>query len=138
MSAKKAATGAAADRVAKGIPIADVLKGIKEVADCVREIAKQKTEQARIDSEARVEIERVRGVKEVLMSYLDASFAERRQNFDALFLRLDRALESDNLAAASATLSALVQLADSSPFKALHDVQATGKLLKEKKKEWEL
>lgn len=115
-----------------------LVDAIKHVATCVRDIAGQQTEQARIAADARKEIERVHAVRNVLMSYLDRSFDERRHNFEELFTRLDRALESDNVHAVAATLDAIVKIADSSPFKALKDIQATQKLLKDKSKEWDL
>lgn len=120
------------------IPLEGLIEGIKHVATCLKEIAEQKTEQARIEADARKEVERVQAVRDVLMDYLDRSFDERRHNFAELFSRLDKALEADNVQAVAATLDAIVKIADSSPFKALRDIQATQKVLKEKSKEWDL
>ncbi|MBX3126114.1 MAG: hypothetical protein KF718_05335 [Polyangiaceae bacterium] len=134
----KAGAVAAEGTVALQSDLGRVVEGIKHVANCIKTIREQKTEQTRIDAEARKEVERVQAVREVLMSYLDRSFDERRRNFDALFTRLDAALESESLGAVSATLDAIVKIADSSPFKALNDIQATQKVLKDKSKEWDL
>jgi hypothetical protein len=122
---------------APAVGIADVLAGIKTVAECVRDIQKERTEQTRLRESARVEVERIHAMRDVLLDYLDRSFDERRDNFRQLFERLDGAIEKDNVQLAAAVLDSVVKLADSSPFKALQDVSATRAALSEKGKEWQ-
>jgi DNA polymerase III delta prime subunit len=119
------------------VGIADVLAGIKTVAECVRDIQKERTEQTRLRESARVEVERIHAMRDVLLDYLDRSFDERRDNFRQLFERLDSAIEKDNVQLAAAVLDSVVKLADASPFKALQDVAATRAALSEKGKEWQ-
>ncbi len=142
LPASKAAAGASSSaRVpAKGVPLAgvgDVVQGIKVIAECVREIQKEKTQQTKLKEEARVEVERIHAMRDVLLDYLDRSFDERRKNFESLFERLDKAIESDNPQLAGVVLDSVVKLADSSPFKALKDVASARQALGDKKTTWE-
>ncbi|AKT40376.1 hypothetical protein [Chondromyces crocatus] len=117
--------------------LAHILGGITALAEALRGIAEQKTEQARIAAKAQTEIERVHAMREVLLQHLDRSFEERRVNFDALFSRLDSAIEKGNLDMAASTLDAVVKLAQSSPFKDLADVANARKALQDQGRTWE-
>jgi hypothetical protein len=97
----------------------------------------QRTERARIASDAKVEIARIHAMRDCLLQYLDVSFDERRKNFDALFSCFDAAHERGELKETALVLDTIVQLADSSPFKALRDAAFTAKLLKDKGTKWE-
>ena len=133
MKSKKLPAGA----VQPAASIVDVLSGIKMVADCVRDIQKERTEQVRLKESARVEVERIHAMRDVLLDYLDRSFDEREKNFRELFERLDGAIAADNAQLAGVVLDSVVKLADSSPFKALRDISATREALNEKGKEWQ-
>lgn len=113
-----------------------LMNGVKAVADAVREIAAQKTEQERLRLSAQVEIERIRTVRDTMLSYLDRSFDERRKNFDALFSRLDAAIAQRDVDTMSRTLDTIVEIARSSPFKDLADAASAKTALKDKTREW--
>ncbi|MFP2895545.1 hypothetical protein [Corallococcus sp. 4LFB] len=117
--------------------VSNVLQGIRTIAECVRDIEKSRTEQTRLRESARVEVEQIHAMREVLMNYLDRSFDERKENFRRLFERLDGAIQGNNVQMASAVLDSVVKLADASPFKALRDVAATRAALGQKGKEWQ-
>lgn len=117
--------------------LTEVLEGLKTVADCIRDVQKEKTEQARIQMAAHVDVERIRANRDVLLDYLDRSFDERKENFRQLFTRLDTAIATNNTELSGAVLDSVLKLADSSPFKALRDVSATREALSEKGKEWQ-
>lgn len=117
--------------------IVEVVQGLRTVAECVRDIEKERTEQTRLRENARVDVENVHAMRDVLMAYLDRSFDERRENFRQLFERLDGAIQGNNVQMASAVLDSVVKLADASPFKALQDVAATREALGMKGKEWQ-
>jgi hypothetical protein len=119
------------------VGLAEVLAGIQTIAECARDIQKERTEQTRLRESARVEVERIHATRDVLMAYLDRSFDERRENFRQLFERLDAAIASDNVQMAGVVLDSVVKLADSSPFKALQDVASARAALSEKGKEWQ-
>ena len=117
--------------------IGQIVDGLKTAADAIREIAVQRTEQERIRQNARVEIEQIHAVRDTMLRYLDRSFDERRSNFDALFTRLDTAIERGSLEAMAMTLDAVVMLAQSSPFKDLADVGKAKAAIQDKSREWE-
>lgn len=113
-----------------------IVNGLRTIAECARDIEQAKARQTQVKEEARVEVERIGAMRDVLMSYLDKSFDERRQNFDTLFRQLDSAIAGDNVALVSVILESVVKLADSSPFTALADPATTRALLADKKTEW--
>lgn len=120
-----------------GPQLADALEVFRSVAECVRDIEKARTEQVRLREDARVEVERVHAMRDVLMKHLDRSFDERQENFRQLFARLDGAIAANNVQLAAVVLDSVVKLADASPFKALQDVAATRAALHAKDKEWQ-
>lgn len=114
-----------------------IVDGLKTAADAIRVIAVQRTEQEHIRQNARVEVEQIHAVRDVMLRYLDRSFDERHSNFDALFTRLDAAMGQGNLEAMAMTLDALVKLAQSSPFRDLVDVVKAKAAIQDKSREWE-
>jgi len=60
--------------------------------------------------------------KDFLESIL-RGFKERRENFDKLFDRLDKGIESNNLELIAGTLGAIVDIAKSSPIKHLQKMK---------------
>lgn len=114
-----------------------VLDGVREIAASIRVIKEQETAQAEIASKTQIEVARVQAVRDVMLSYLDKSFDERRANFEALFARVDQAAARGDAATVSAALDAVVSLGKSSPFKDLADVASAKSALKDKGREWE-
>lgn len=98
------------------------VEALREVSRAVQAVAKERTRQAEIRAESEAELARIAAQRDVILSYLDRSFDERRTNFDELFRRIDRGIEEGRLEVVAASLDALVKLADSSPFKALGDL----------------
>jgi len=103
----------------------------------VKEIEEQRTERTRITETARVQIEEIRARRDVMINFMDQTFAERRQNFRDLFERLDRAIESNNPENTRAVLDAIVDVAKTSPFAALRDAVSAQAALKDKNITWE-
>jgi hypothetical protein len=106
-------------------------------ADCVKEIEEQRTERTRITETARVQIEEIRARRDVMISFMAQTFAERSQEFRDLFQRLDRAMESNNPENTRAVLDAIVDVAKTSPFAALRDAVSAQAALKDKNITWE-
>lgn len=75
--------------------------------------------------------------KTALLTYLDKSFDERKENFQALFNVVDDALEKDNMQQLALSLQSIVQLAEVSPFKDLASVQTTAAALTDPDHEWD-
>lgn len=117
--------------------MAKVIEGLKVVAEAVREIAIQRTEQERLRSAAQVEIARIHAMRDLMLDYLDRCFDERRNNFETLFAQLDKATTSANLEVVVHTLEAIVTLANASPFKDLADAAKAQRVLRDKSTEWE-
>jgi hypothetical protein len=127
------AQGGLADAAAVG----RLIEGVKAVAEAARVIAIQRMEQARIRASARAEVARVHAVRDVMLAYLDHSFDERRASFDALFVRLDTAMAQGNVEVVAKVLDAVVELAQSSPFKDLADASKAKVALQDKARSWE-
>lgn len=98
------------------------VEALREVSRAVQAVARERTRQAEIRAESEAELARIAAQRDIILSYLDRSFDERRTNFDELFRRIDRGIEEGRLEVVAASLDALVKLADSSPFKALGDL----------------
>jgi hypothetical protein len=118
--------------------VGKLVEAIHTTADAVRVIATSTIERERIRADAAQAVERIHSVRDVLLTYLDRSFDERRENFSRLFDTLDKALEAGQLDAVAKTLDAVVALAAESPFKALADAATASKILKDKGHDWEL
>jgi hypothetical protein len=117
--------------------LVEVIRIVGEVFGDLKDIAKERTRQEEVRAQAAVEVERIRGVRDALLAYLDKSFDERRENFAMLFKKLDQAMEKEDPQIVGTVLNSIVALAESSPFKALADVSATQKVLRDKGTEWE-
>jgi hypothetical protein len=116
--------------------VMDALKGLKAIAESIRDVQKERTEQTRLREQAHVNVERIHAIRDVLMAYLDRSFDERHDNFRQLFGNLDKAIDSNNTQLAAVVLDSVVKLANSSPFKALQDVASARKALADGK-DWQ-
>lgn len=117
--------------------IAGLVDGLRTIAESINGIQKERTRQTELRLSASVEIARIHSTRDVLRDYLERSFDERRANFDKLFERVDAAIAAGNVELVSATLHAVVTLAQSSPFKALTDHASTRAALQEKGKTWD-
>jgi hypothetical protein len=114
--------------------VTGVIDGLKSIAESLHGISQERTKQREIKRAADTEIARIKAMRDVLLDYLERSFDERRRNFDALFVRVDQAMATGDPAMLSATLGAVVALAQSSPFEAFRDVAATREMLGSNKK----
>ncbi|WP_394255433.1 hypothetical protein [Pseudoclavibacter helvolus] len=85
-------------------------------------VAQERTKREEISAWEKSQLELIRVQREFLLSGLDKTFDERRENFRRLFDSLDAALESDREDAAaqvSDLLETITTLAKTSPFKDL-------------------
>ncbi|MBW4602487.1 MAG: hypothetical protein KME29_23705 [Calothrix sp. FI2-JRJ7] len=71
------------------------------------------------------------------MGYLDRSFDERAKNFHALFTIVDSAIASGNNEQLAFTLNSITELAKSSPFKDLANLNNVRAALDDPDHEWE-
>jgi len=119
----------------------DVIMAVKELVMMAGEVRKFEEAQitVRSDIAARrdIAIASIEMQKEALIAYLDKSFDERKENFQALFSVVDDALERDNMQQLAMGLESVIKLAESSPFKDLRTVEATATALIDPDHEWD-
>ena len=118
------AAGRAFSKVAGKVVVAvnpvDVLRDITNaVSDYKKVKAQEQTKRRGIEAWESVTLETVRAKRDIMLKYLEASFDERRNNFDLLFVALDRALTSNQTDQLAPILQSIILLSQESPFKAL-------------------
>ena len=74
----------------------------------------------------------------LFMEYILLSFAERAAAFESLFAAIDQGLIAKDSAVIVAAVRGIVDLAQTSPFAALVDLEETRALLKQKDVVWEI
>ena len=119
----------------------DVVGAVKDLILMAGEVRKFEEAQitVRTDIAARrdIAIANIKAQEAALLAYLEKSFDERRDNFQALFSIVDDALEKDNMQALALSLESIIKLADSSPFKDLQSIEATATALTNPDHEWD-
>lgn len=98
---------------------------LQKLMDAVRDwqgtVAVEATKQQAIAAEEARWLAAIEADREILLTYLDRSFDERRESFRRLFDELDRAMSGDTAHVAE-VLGAITTLAMKSPFQDLKDV----------------
>ena len=89
----------------------------------------EKTKRAQITAWERTSIKDIRARRDILMTYLERSFDERKENFNRLFDALETALENDRQDV-SGILQTITTLAGQGPFADLQDADALAALFK--------
>jgi len=77
----------------------------------------EETKRANIFAMRDVEIEKIQVQKEVLKTYLEGIFSERRYMIEQMFNRLDKGIENNNLEFIQMSMSSIVSIAQESPLK---------------------
>lgn len=117
-----------------------VVGAVKEIVLMAGEVRKfeeaQVTVRVGISAERDVALARIEAQKAALLTYLEKSFDERRENFQALFRVVDEALANDNMQALALGLKSVIELADSSPFKDLATIDSTAAALADPEHTW--
>lgn len=122
--------------------VVDPLQVLRTMVDATHlwmtEVQNARTQRAEIASWEKVELTRIRTQKDVLLTALDLTFDERRENFRRLFDGLDRALDTADTAQAAALLESITELAKESPFKELANLEIVVGDLKRPDKVWDV
>jgi hypothetical protein len=105
---------------------------------CISIHATENTKQEKIKAYATTELAKIRAAESFLSDYFEKSFAERRQNFDALFARLDAALDQGNGEVVSSVLNTIVETAKTSPLANAGDLSQIRTVLDDPNHVWEL
>lgn len=105
------------------VPSVQAFAALSEVVTATREyvllVQEERTKRAEIGAAEHVQVERIRAAEVTLRLYFERVFAERRQNNDAMFARLDQALESGDPQMVHAVVRGIVELAQTSPLAGL-------------------
>lgn len=104
---------------------------ISSATEWVQVIAQEKTRREEIRAWEQSQLEIIHVQRDFLLTALDRTFDERRENFRRLFDNLDSALVSDQEdagAQVSELLAAITELAQTSPFK---DLKSPGLVVQE-------
>jgi hypothetical protein len=116
-----------------------VLQVILETADgWVIEVQKAKNDRAKIAAWEHVQTDKIRDQREVLLKALDLTFDERRENFRRMFDGLDQAIAAGDPAQAASFLESITDLAKTSPFKELANVEIIVSDLKRPDQVWDV
>jgi hypothetical protein len=122
-----------------GLSAFDALTTIVEETSAYLKLREEeRTKRANIEAYAKLETDRIRGAERVLKQYFDQVFAERAHTIDELFARLDAATERGDDGSVAGTLSAIVDLAKSSPLATMGDLGELRKALDDPDHVWEL
>ena len=92
--------------------------------ETVKFCEEQETKREEIRAQRDREIEIIRAQKEMIMTYLEKTFDERRMIFNKQFEILDNAVSKGDTELLATTLDSINQLATSSPFKSLLELKA--------------
>lgn len=113
--------------------VLSTIKAFTEAAtDAVKfcEVQETKREEIRANRDAR--IKQLEAQRDIIISYLDRSFDERKYLFEKHFKVVDHALMTGNSEELALSLQNINDLAKSSPFKALADLGSVQKSLNQK------
>ena len=114
---------------------------INEIVEAWAEYAKiaqeEKTKRREIEAWEKTTLAEIAAKREILISYLDRAFDERQENFQNLFERADRAMESGNIKQLALLLNSITELAKTSPFKDLVNTSTVRAALNDPDHVWE-
>ena len=94
-----------------------------EVFETIKFCEVQQTKREKIKADASVRIAQINAMTASIKNYLDRSFDERSKIFDNYFNVLDAAIEKGDMSLMVSTLQSINNLAASSPFKDLNDLE---------------
>ncbi|GAA1698904.1 MULTISPECIES: hypothetical protein [Dietzia] len=114
-----------AHNLAGAIGPLEALNALGEIVQVAREYGQlaqtERTRRAAIAAAESVQVARIEAAEATLKMYFDRVFAERRQSSDAMFVRLDQAMEAGDPQMVHAVVRGIVELAQSSPLAGLDD-----------------
>lgn len=128
--------------VNKAMPVVDLGKVLSQMVDAanqwVKVVQEETTRREEIRSWELTERERIVAHRDVLLRGLELAHDERRENFRRLFDSLDTAMGDDDAVTAASLLESITELAKTSPFAELANVQFVVNELKQSDRTWKL
>lgn len=116
--------------------VMSTIKAIGEAAsDAIKFCEIQETKREGIRAQRDVIIHRIDNTANLVRTYLDKTFDERRYQFDKYFHLVDKAIESGDQNLLAMTLQNINELSASSPFK---ELKAIGEAINNPNTEWDI
>ncbi|TSD96352.1 hypothetical protein FOV72_11895 [Gordonia rubripertincta] len=106
--------------------------------ECITVHAVENTKQAKISAYETTEVARIKAAEGILRKYFNRAFAERRATTDALFERLDTAIEAGDSQMIGEVVKGVVDIAKSSPLADLGDLSKIRAALDDPDQVWDL
>ena len=117
-------------------------------AQCLKEIVTAYTDYLKVAEEQRTKRDKIKAweqetlatikaQRDFLITYLDRSFDERSKNFQALFAVIEEAISTGNNEQLALSLHSLTELAKSSPFQELTNLNSVRAALDDPEHKWE-
>jgi hypothetical protein len=126
-------------KAAQAVDLGQVLSQMVGTADqWVKVIQEESTRREEIRAWEATERERIVAQRDVLLRGLELTHDERRENFRRLFDNLDVAMRKDDATTAASLLDSITELAKSSPFKDLGNVEFVVHELKQPDRTWKM
>jgi hypothetical protein len=126
----------------KGVPALNAFSAlstiVEETSAYLRLREEERTKRANIEAYAKLETERIKAAESVLKHYFEQVFAERAHAISELFTRLDDATARGDDGSVAGTLSAIVDVARSSPLATVGDLGQLRKAWDDPDHVWEL
>ncbi|MEL6163299.1 MAG: hypothetical protein AAFR37_05910, partial [Cyanobacteria bacterium J06628_3] len=97
----------------------------------------ERTKRRDIEAWEKEAITKINAQRDLLITYLERSFDERAENFRALFAVVDNALVSGDNEQLALALNSITEIAKSSPFKDLADLNNVRVALNNPEHVWE-
>lgn len=132
-------TASVVGKAAQAVDLGQVLSKMVDTADqWVKVIQEESTRREEIRAWEATERERIVAQRDVLLRGLELTHDERRENFRRLFDNLDVAMRKDDATTAASLLDSITELAKSSPFKDLGNVEFVVHELKQPDRTWKM
>lgn len=117
----------------------DVLQTMVEYSRVlITEVQHAETERTAISAWRDVQVGKIQAQRDVLLKALDLTFDERRENFRRLFDGLDSAMAGGDTSQTAAVLESITDLAKTSPFKELANLEIVVSELKRPDQVWDV
>ena len=113
----------------------NIISASKEVAN---HIESEKTKREEIQKDKEIALKKIQMQRDLLMTYLEKTYDERKTAFSKYFEVVDYALQNNNVQELAMGLENINDLAKSSPFKNLADLKSVGDALKDKNTVWDI
>lgn len=117
--------GEVVGKVIGSIDVFDAMKALNTVVEAAREYGEisqvEQSRRAAIAAAESVQVANLQAAENTLRMYFDRVFEERRETNQAMFKRLDQAMESGDPQLVQVVVRGIVELAQSSPLSGLED-----------------